>query len=198
MMHPDTELRFINDELGYGVVATKFIPMGTITWVQDELDQVLEPSQVERMRPEVQKLVDKYSFRNNRGDLVLCWDLAKYVNHSFNSNCLSTAYDFELAVRDIQPGEELTDDYGYLNVSEPFVPRDEGTARKTVFPDDLLHYHREWDEQLAKAFNSFEKIAQPLKQLVAQQHLQRLEELLQKQMPVDSILSLYYRENLQD
>lgn len=194
MMHPDTELRFISVEIGYGVVATRFIPRGTITWVQDELDQVLEPSQVERMHPEVQKLVDKYSFRNNQGNLVLCWDLAKYVNHSFNSNCLSTAYDFELAVRDIHPGEQLTDDYGYLNVSAPFVAYDEGAARKAVFPDDLLHYHKEWDEKLAQAFQYFEKIEQPLQQLVSQQHMKRVREKLKNHQPVDSILNLYYRE----
>lgn len=194
MMHPHTELRFINEGIGYGVVATKFIPKGTITWVQDELDQVFEPAQVEKMHPEVQKLVDKYSFRNNQGKLVLCWDLAKYVNHSFNSNCLSTAYDFELAVRDIHPGEQLTDDYGYLNVSEPFVAHDEGTERKAVFPDDLLHYHKEWDEKLSQAFERFEKVDQPLQQLVPQQHMGRLRERLQNHQPVDSILNLYYRE----
>jgi hypothetical protein len=40
MIHPDTELRFINEKIGHGVVATKFIPKGTITWVLDKLDRV--------------------------------------------------------------------------------------------------------------------------------------------------------------
>ena len=31
MIHPDTELRFINNVVGYGVVAKKLIPKGTIT-----------------------------------------------------------------------------------------------------------------------------------------------------------------------
>lgn len=198
MMHPDTELRFISDEMGYGVVATGFIPKGTITWVQDELDQVYSPASVEKMHPKMRELVDKYSFRNNKGDLVLCWDLAKYVNHSFNANCLSTAYDFELAIRDIHPGEQLTDDYGYLNVSEPFVARDEGTSRKAVFPDDLLHYHEEWDKKLEKAFQDFEKVQQPLKELVKDKVLKKIKEQLQNNKPVDSILNLYYRGNLRD
>lgn len=197
-MHPDTEVRFISDELGYGVVATKFIPKGTITWVQDELDQIFSPVTVEKMQPKMRELVDKYSFRNSKGNFVLCWDVAKYVNHSFNANCLSTAYDFELAIRDIRPGEQLTDDYGYLNVTEPFVARDEGTSRKAVFPDDLLHYHQEWDEKLAHAFENFEKVEQPLKNLVPQAYMQRLNEQLQNNLPVDSILKLYYRENFLD
>lgn len=38
MIHPDTELRFINEKIGYGVVALKLIPRGTITWALDKLD----------------------------------------------------------------------------------------------------------------------------------------------------------------
>ena len=36
MIHPDTELRFISDEVGYGVFATALIGRGTITWVRGE------------------------------------------------------------------------------------------------------------------------------------------------------------------
>jgi hypothetical protein len=124
MMHPDTEIRFISEEIGCGVVAKKFTPKGTITWVQDELDQIYTPKQVGRMGKLSQQMIDKYTFRNNKGNFVLCWDHAKYVNHSFKSNCLSTAYDFEIAVCDILPGEELTDDYGYLNITEAFEAKD--------------------------------------------------------------------------
>src|SRR5207244_1281605 len=37
MVHPDTEIRHIDDKIGYGVVAMRFIPRGTITWVADVL-----------------------------------------------------------------------------------------------------------------------------------------------------------------
>lgn len=193
-MHPDTEIRFINDEVGYGVVATKFIPKGTITWVQDELDQKFEPSEVKEMHPEVQKMIDKYAFRNSDGNFVLCWDLAKYVNHSFKSNCLSTAYDFELAIRDINPGEQLTDDYGYLNIDEPFKAQDEGTERNTVYPDDLLKYHRQWDEKLHDAFKVFGDVDQPLSGLVPEEVMRKINDRLQRKEPLDSILNLYYEE----
>lgn len=194
MMHPDTELQFINEVVGYGVVAKKFIPRGTITWVQDDLDRVLSPKEVEKMHPKVQEQVDKYSFRNNKGELVLCWDLAKYVNHSFNANCLSSAYDFEVAVRDIQPGEQLTDDYGYLNISEPFKAVDEGTGRDTVYPDDLLKYHEEWDRQLNDAFQAFNAVEQPLLKLVPGRVIEKINAQLEKNEPFDSILNLYYEE----
>ncbi|MFD1079910.1 SET domain-containing protein-lysine N-methyltransferase, partial [Longispora fulva] len=149
----------------------------------------------ENMPATIQQAVDKYSFRNSNGDLVLCWDLAKYVNHSFNSNCISTAYDFELAVRDIHPGEQLTDDYGYLNISEPFKAQDEGTERDTVYPDDLLNYHQEWDSKLSEAFEFFEEVKQPLALLIPSATMEKIRKKLQENLPLDSILSLYYREN---
>jgi len=191
-MHPDTEIQFISDEIGYGVVATRLIPKGSITWVQDELDQVYTPLQISKMKEISRQMIDKYSFRNNKGNFVLCWDKSKYVNHSFRSNCLSTAYDFEVAVRDIYPGEELTDDYGYLNVTEAFKPKDEGTSRSTVYPDDLVHFHKEWDSQLAETFGFINNVHQPLMPLIADNIQQKLKMILEGREQLDSLISLYY------
>ena len=152
MIHPDTELRFISNEIGYGVVATKFIPAGTVTWVLDQLDREFTPLELQQMAPIYQNILDTYTFRNNKGNYILCWDNGRYVNHSFNSNCLTTAYDFEIAIRDIHPGEQLTDDYGYLNIPLPFRAADEGTRRKIVYPDDLLKYYKVWDNKIKKVF----------------------------------------------
>ncbi len=196
MMHPDTKIEFISDEIGYGVVAEKFIPKGTITWVQDELDQIFTPQQYEDLNSVSKEMMDKYSFRNSKGNFILCWDLAKYVNHSFNANCLSTAYDFEIAVRDIFPGEQLTDDYGYLNVTEPFVAKDEGTERKVVYPDDLLRYHPEWDEKIQDAFGSLKSVQQPLLSLVSPAVQQKIEHIQKGKEKIDSILSLFYSGGL--
>ena len=191
-MHPHTEIRFINDEIGYGVVAIRFIPKGTITWVQDDLDNIYTPGEVEAMAPRLKEMVDKYTFRNKDGNYVMCWDLAKYVNHSFNSNCLSTAYDFEIAIRDIDPGEQLTDDYGYLNITEPFEAKDEGLERSTVYPDDLLRYHEQWDAKIEAAFKHFYQVDQPLMELVPKDHRDLLKEKLSKGESLDSILNLFY------
>ncbi len=166
MIHPKTELKFISNEIGYGVVATEFIPAGTITWALDDLDREFTPAKLKKMNPLYQNILETYCYRNNKGNFVLCWDYGRYVNHSFKSNCISTAYDFEIAIRDIHPGEELTDDYGYLNVSEPFTGIDEGTRRKTVYPDDLLTQHESWDKKLIKNFPKIIKVEQPLKSLI--------------------------------
>ena len=192
MIHPHTELRFISHEVGYGVVATAFIPKGSITWVLDALDREFTPEEVSAMDPLYQQRLDHFTYRNNRGNYVLCWDHARYVNHSFLSNCLSTAYDFEIAVRDIHPGEQLTDDYGYLNIPYPFRGIDEGTRRKTVYPDDLLRYHSKWDKQIAAAMTRLPAVEQPLKNILADGLWDKLHRIHSKQEPMESILSCYF------
>jgi magnesium transporter len=47
MIHPDTEIQFISEEIGYGVVAKKLIPRGTITWVLDALDRIWTPKEIQ-------------------------------------------------------------------------------------------------------------------------------------------------------
>lgn len=196
MIHPDTELRFISPEIGFGVVATKLIPKGTITWVFDALDQIISPERMAQMDSLQKTFLDKYCYRDHNGDYVLCGDHARFVNHSFRSSCMSTAYDCELAVRDIHPGEELTDDYGYLNPSEPFdcVP-EPGSHRTQVLPDDILTFHEEWDAQLRDAFAHFQGLEQPLLHLLAPAHRVQVLAVAAGQQPMDSILNCYYAEN---
>jgi hypothetical protein len=194
MIHPDTELSFISNEIGYGVVATKFIPVGTITWVLDKLDREFSPETFQEMEPIYQNILDTYTFRNNKGNLVLCWDNGRYVNHSFNSNCLTTAYDFEVAIRDIQPGEQLTDDYGYLNISMPFRAVNEGTRRKIIYPDDLLKYYKVWDKKIQKVFKRISLVEQPLRQILKNETWEKVIKIIQGEEDLDSILTNYYDE----
>ncbi|MGK4568608.1 hypothetical protein [Flavobacterium sp. 3HN19-14] len=85
MIHPDTEIRFINKTVGYGVVATKFIPKGTITWVQDELDFVFTQQKADDMSPLIQKHLETYCFRNAEGDKILCWGRCEICQPQFQS-----------------------------------------------------------------------------------------------------------------
>lgn len=193
MIHPHTELKFINPEIGYGVVATKFIPKGTITWAFDKFDQCFTVSEFNKMDDLYQEILRKYSYRDNKGSFVLCWDLSRFINHSFNSNCISTAYNFELAVRDIFPGEELTDDYGYLNCSEPFECLPEaGTTRSCVLPDDLLHYYIDWDAKLLEAFRFYNSTDQPLNVLLEDCLKNKVAAIASRVETMDSILNCYY------
>lgn len=197
MIHPNTEIRFISPEIGFGVVATQFIPKGTITWVLDALDQEFTPEHVKKMHPMMQEMVDKYTYRNHVGNHILCWDHGRYVNHSFNSNCITTPYDFEIAVRDIQAGEELTDDYGYLNITEPFDALPEkGSDRTRVYPDDLVQFHPLWDKKLQEAIVFTHQVKQDLKPLLTTNTWEKVVRIASGQEKMDSILNCYYRETL--
>jgi len=192
MMHPDTQLQWISDEKGFGVVAIKPIPKGTITWVQDELDRVFQPEEPENFNSVAKEQLEKYSFRNSNGEHILCWDIAKFMNHSFRSNCLSTSYNFEVAVRDIAVNEELTDDYGYLNLTESFTPEDEGVARKVVKPDDTLELYREWDKTLETLFPLIENLDQPLFELLSEKIKTEINQVALGKKKMVSTKNLYF------
>ena len=194
MIHPHTELQFINKEIGNGVVATKFIPAGTITWVLDKLDREFTKNEVLSMDPLYQEILDTYCFRNKTGKFILCWDHGRFVNHSFKSNCLTTAYDFEIAIRDIHPGEQLTDDYGYLNISTPFEAMDEGTERKIVYPDDLVNFHKDWDKQITAVFSKINSVEQPLDSILTSTTRKEIKDVLNGSKKLASILENYYKE----
>ena len=74
MLHPWTRLNWMSDEVGYGVVATRFIPKGTIIWALDPLDQVFTSDEVKKFGPQLWPTLERYSYVNGQGLRVLCWD----------------------------------------------------------------------------------------------------------------------------
>ena len=197
MIHPHTELRYINEQMGFGVFATQFIPKGTITWALDELDQILEPNYLDTVDKYKGEIIKKYAYRNQDGKFILCWDLGRYVNHSFHANCMGTAYEFEIAIRDIYPGEQLTDDYGTLNIDEPFeCISEEGTERKIVYPDDLLTYYEEWDQQVLSALQHVYEVEQQLFHLLRPEFVGKVKNVVTEQVLTDSIQTIYYNRDV--
>ncbi|GIW73359.1 MAG: hypothetical protein KatS3mg102_2901 [Planctomycetota bacterium] len=167
MIHPSTELRYISDAIGYGVVATAPIPCGTIVWVRDAFDVTITPARYAALAPEYRAILRKYAYIDRRGHYVLCWDLARYMNHSCEANCLSPGYEFELAVRDIAPGEQLTGEYGALNLEAHMECRcGSPRCRGIIRPDDVVRYAAEWDAQLQAAIAHLRAVPQPLWPLV--------------------------------
>lgn len=167
MIHPHSELRFVSPEIGLGVFATRFIPKGTITWVFDPLDQIIVPAASARLPAPLQRQLDIYSYQNGRGDRILCWDHARFVNHSCDPTSLAPGFDLEIAVRDIQAGEQITDDYGTLNPDAEFAcacgyPQ----CRRIVGPGDFERFSGHWDELVAAAFPLLGNVEQPLWDLV--------------------------------
>ncbi|MGE6486701.1 SET domain-containing protein [Paenisporosarcina sp. NPDC076898] len=200
MMHPDTEIRYVSKEIGVGVFATKLIPKGTIVWIKDDLDIIFDEDYIDSLDDIQKDYIYKYSYEDHDGKYVLCWDHARYLNHSFNPNCVDTAYDFELAVRDIQPGEQLTADYGAMGDDEEFecIP-EEGSSRTKVTANDYLIYYAEWDEMAIEAFKSFKDVEQPLRHLMNKQYIDKVNAIANGTEPLDSILTIFTNdENAED
>jgi hypothetical protein len=185
MIHPHSELRFVSPAIGFGVFATRPIPKGTITWVLDPLDQIVSPSLAANLPAALQHPLDVYSSQNGRGDRVLCWDHARFVNHSCHPTSLAPGFDLEIAVHDIAAGEQITDDYGSLNIETPFECHcGHKSCRRTVGPSDFGRFSDHWDERVAAAFPLISDVEQPLWALVQEQA--RLAAVLSGQAPLPS------------
>ena len=195
MIIPCTKVVHINDIKGNGVVATERIPQGTVTWVFDDLDREIPLDRLAGMSPPCREAILTYSYRNNKGRLVFCWDNERFINHSFRPNCCLTPYRFELAIRDIQAGEELTNDYGVFNIIAPFTVDCEGGDRTTIYPDDLLRYSNLWDEQLQEAFGRFLLVEQPLREVFSPDTWKLAESVARGETVMASVKDCYYHEN---
>jgi hypothetical protein len=167
MIHPSTELRHIDAELGYGVFATSPLPKGTITYVWDPLEVEVFADDPRLQVPALREPIERYSYIDSRGARIVSWDHAKYVNHCCQCNTMSTAYGFEIAVRDIEAGEQITDEYGMFNLREPMKLRcSTGPCRGEVQAADLDRLCLVWDEQIKAALRVVELVEQPLWPLV--------------------------------
>jgi hypothetical protein len=163
MIHPDTELRKVNDMIGYGVFARRPIPKGTILYVKDLLEIEVRPEQFAAMDPQYQAVVNWFSYIDEYGCRIVSWDIAKYVNHHCDSNSISTGYGFEIATRDIAADEEITDEYGIFNLPEPLqCSCSSVNCRGTIANDDWDIYGHIWDKRAKDALKCYARIPQPL------------------------------------
>ena len=169
MIHPNTELRVVNELIGYGVFATEFVPKGTLVYVQDALEVRLHPGDPRIIDPALFPLIERYSYSDSSGNRIISWDLAKYVNHCCDANTLSSGYGFEIAVRDIVPGEEITDDYGLFL----FDQREEmvclcaaRNCRGRLRVKDFDSCVAQWDMKVRAAVDLFPYCSQPLLRLL--------------------------------
>ena len=191
MVHPATELNFVNENVGYGVFASAFIPKGTVTYAKDPLEISITQKRYQKLKPQWKSVIDKYSYINEKGIMLLSWDIAKYMNHCCHCNTMSTGWGFEIALRDINAGEEITDEYGLFNddIDMPLLCKHED-CRGFVRSDDLLHYYPVWDKQIKGALAFFFQVEQPLIDLVSKKSVKEIRNYLSGKGEYKSVLSL--------
>lgn len=190
-MHPHSELRRVSDGVGFGVFATRPIPRGTLVYVKDSLEIVLGEREYLALARPLREIADRYSYIDPSGDRILSWDLAKYVNHRCDCNSMSTGWGFEIALRDIEAGEEITDEYGLLNVPEPMaLACGCRRCRMVLHPDDGWRLYRNWDRRVRRALGFVPRVDQPLLRFVDAATRRDLEAYLRGERPYRSVRTL--------
>jgi hypothetical protein len=162
MIVPWVRIEWISDYKGYGLVATQTIHKGTITFAQDGLDIVIPEKKLKKIDPNLLEYIEKYSYEDFLGNRIVSWDLAKYMNHDDDANTLSTGYGFEIAIRDIEVGEEVTDDYRIFSTHHDTSFSLQRSTQHDIrpFPEDLI---QQWDQKVLEALIEFQRVDQPLK-----------------------------------
>jgi SET domain-containing protein len=108
---------------GLGLFAKKLIPKGTVWWHAREKDALVitkdqflildDPPKTPLITNFIESLLTYAYYDEILDALIFCLDDSKYVNHSFDPNT-GTIEEHALnaiARRDIQPGEEIVEDY---------------------------------------------------------------------------------------
>lgn len=102
---------------GYGLFAAERIARGTEVWrFTPPFDQDLSSSVLDGLTPAQREWMLHYGYIDLRSKrLILCGDDARFINHSDAPNIASDFtldhYGVDIAVRDIEAGEEITSDY---------------------------------------------------------------------------------------
>ena len=97
---------------GIGLFAAQFIAKGTITWQYDsKFDASFDEADLAEMPDVAREPFLKYAyFDHSLQKYILCSDYQRFINHSASPNITSTP-SYDVAMRDIEEGEELTCDY---------------------------------------------------------------------------------------
>lgn len=194
MIHPDTRLAWISDAVGWGVVATKPIPAGTITWAPDALDVRLDPARFAALPAVLRERVTHFAYLDQAGNHVLAWDIGRYVNHSCAPSCVSGGYDCNVAAVDLAPGDQLTDDYGSYLPGEITCACGAARCRGIIGRHLAGPLIAGWDARFSAVFPRIGAVAQPLWEVLPGGERTRIAEALAGRTAIASIAGLVGRE----
>lgn len=106
---------------GIGIFAKEFIPNGTVVWQFNRaFDLVLSKEEVDQLSDAAREQFLNYAYVSKKtGHYILCSDDSRFFNHDLNANTKcqvpknpdSDEALICFATKDIQLGEELTNNY---------------------------------------------------------------------------------------
>ncbi len=119
MLHPDI-VRYESPVAGYGLVATKLIPAGTVICApaDGENIRILTHRQLRSLPKELHHLAYRH-----KDHFVLTEDDSQFMNHSCDPSTWWYDDDTLVARRDIHPGEEVAYDYATSEVHPWWRPK---------------------------------------------------------------------------
>ena len=100
---------------GLGCFAGEYIKKGQTVWRFDSgIDLVFTEEQLKKLPSPFTDFLKVYAYsplNEAEKKYILCADHARHMNHDKNPNLLETPEGLNVALRDINSGEELTCDY---------------------------------------------------------------------------------------
>ena len=100
---------------GVGVFAAERIRKGALIWrLEPSFDRLIPVDKYESAPPYLKELLDRYAYPSpdKPGFIVYEVDNGRFMNHSETPNTDFSDSGGATALRDIEPGEELTCNYG--------------------------------------------------------------------------------------
>lgn len=168
MLHPDIIIKH-GSISGKGLFAKKKIPKGTIVYrIKDDI-RIYSKSQYKKFSKRYRKILEKFANEENAGTIVHHIDGAKYGNHRCQPNCreLSSGHAYmDIALSDIEKGEELTWDYATLIPSwkKPIKCKcGSKNCRKIIFRvSPTSRIAKKLDSRTKRAEKNYLNVKQPL------------------------------------
>ncbi len=111
MVHPDTYISMTKK--GVSLFAKRKFKKGEILWVADNTDNIMSFESFQRLPKSQQRQLAHFCYLDSNHKIISPSDNGKYVNHSCSPNCtyLMEFDNISVAIRDIEEGEEITENY---------------------------------------------------------------------------------------
>jgi uncharacterized protein len=106
---------------GLGLFAAEKIAAGQVWWRFDErIDRTFSPAEYDQLPDRTKDWLRTYAYLQ-AGVWVLCGDHAMFVNHSDTPNSITVGNE-SIALRDIQIGQEIVENYREFCEDWPLIP----------------------------------------------------------------------------
>ena len=111
MVHPDTYTSTTSK--GISLFAKRKFKKGEILWVADTTDSIMSFETFLKLSKKHQRQLAHFCYLDSHHKIISPCDNGKYVNHSCSPNCtyLMEFDNISIAIKDIEVGEEITENY---------------------------------------------------------------------------------------